>query len=92
MAMFQLMFISLVLQLAFSEGFKIQPRIVNGTLSITSDFPYFVNIVRAVSNSKCSGALISDRYISCTFYSFAMNNWEIYWKRHPLVRLPEGYF
>lgn len=65
--MLQLIFIQLVLQLALSQGFKIQPRIVNGTLSNTSDFPYFVNIVREISSSKCSGTLISDRYDFCLF-------------------------
>lgn len=42
------------------DGFIVQPRIINGIASNTSDYPFFVYI--RFGGAYCSGSLISDRY------------------------------
>lgn len=42
-----------------SQGFKIQPRILNGIKSNPQDFPFFVYL--DMETGECSGSLISDR-------------------------------
>lgn len=50
---------SLALNVAFSQAFSIQPRILNGNISNPVDYSYFVNVEHA--QMSCGGALISDR-------------------------------
>lgn len=63
--MFRFIIAIFVIQLAISQGFKIQPRVINGVRSNVTDFPFFVNIMhRAESGmSVCGASLISDRYV-----------------------------
>lgn len=60
LAMFKLFVTIVVLQIAASNAFKIQSKIVNGVLSRVSDFSFFVKIEDA--SNICSATLISDRY------------------------------
>lgn len=48
--------------LALGNGFTIQPRVVNGVLSNTTNFPFFVMIEQVMPPTRCSATLISDRY------------------------------
>lgn len=49
---------------AFSAGFKIQPKIVNGVPSDPNTFKFFVQIRAFKDNTEvsCGGALLNDRY------------------------------
>lgn len=41
------------------QGFKIDPRIINGVKSNVSEFPFYVHL--DMEQSTCGGSLISDR-------------------------------
>lgn len=59
--MSKVLVVSLVIQLAHSNAFRIEPKVIAGTLSNSSDVPYFV----AIADNEgiiCSGSLLSDRY------------------------------
>lgn len=58
--MFKSFAILFMVQFALSNAHTIQPRIINGVMSKTVDFPFFVHIDNPLL--VCSGALISDRY------------------------------
>lgn len=49
-----------VVYLAFSHGFQIQPKVLNGAVSNPADYPYFVWISGEI---VCCGSLISDSYV-----------------------------
>lgn len=69
--MLKLFMISLVLPLVvittISHGYKIQPRIINGVISDTSKYPFFVFLDVQLPNadssieSTCGAALLNDR-------------------------------
>lgn len=51
--------IALLLNVAFSQAFSIQPRILNGIISNPADYSYFVNVEH--EQMSCGGAVIGDR-------------------------------
>lgn len=59
--MLKLLATVVVLQFAHINGFKIQPKIIDGILGDVSEFPFFVKL--DLADDVCSGTLISDRYI-----------------------------
>lgn len=86
--MSQLFAIFFVVQIAFSNGFSIRPKIVNGELSNTRDFPFFVVIKEQPKLSPCSGTLISDRYVHILY---SQNLFNIYGNVLNLVYVKVGF-
>lgn len=69
-----LLLLSILLQfcLGHSNGYAIEPKIVNGIESHPEEFPFFVNIIHP--RMVCGAALISDRLVrklTCDWWPFA---------------------
>lgn len=56
-----------ILSLIQSHGFRIQPRILNGIVSDTSKYPFYVQILNynyqngTQYEDRCGGSLLNDR-------------------------------
>lgn len=52
---------------AFCNGFKIQPRVLNGDISNPADYPFYV-LLEHNGNVGCGGSLLSERYFFSSIY------------------------
>lgn len=63
--MFKLLAVTLALQVAYSHGFAVEPRIMNGHLTDPKQVPFYV-FIHSISNTSmymCGGSYLGNGYI-----------------------------